>query len=108
MRVEIDQFAANVAKRSGQAGYSFDPTSILAIVAVIVQVIGMLKDCKLTTVRAIQRLRTPSALDRLRLRDAVKKAGIKAKLRDPGIAALLDEAKEMNASQLIAMMKEVP
>lgn len=102
----IDDFADRVAKRSVKAGYAFDPASILAVVAVITQVIAMLKDCKLNSQQALRRVRSPGFLDRLRLRDACKKAGLKVKLQDPGIAALLDEAQELTTSEVSAMMKE--
>lgn len=107
MRVEIEQFALDATKRGTQAGYSFDPASILAIIVVITQVIGMLKDCKLNATRALRRVRSPGLLDRLRLFDACKDAGIKLRLRDPAAAALLDEAQTLTTSRLSKMMGEV-
>lgn len=107
MGSKIKTFAEAASQRGSQAGYKFDSLSLLAIIGVIIQMIQMLKDCKLSAPAALRRVKSPSWLDRLRLRDALRKHKVKVKLVDPGVAAILDEAEQLDAATLKAMFEEV-
>lgn len=96
----IKNFAADVAVEVKSAGFGFDPTIVIGLIAAITAIVQMLKNCNLTPAQAAKRAKERRLLDRLIIRQQFKKVGLKTKFIDPAVASIVDKASALTTAQM--------